>query len=170
VLRLVPLTAEHLPLFERLVADPDVRRFTLIPDPPPPGYAQTWLDRYLDTDERLGFAAYAGERFVGIGLIPAIDREAAEAELGYMTDPDARGEGWGTELLKALARYAFDELGLLRLTLQIDIENPASQKVAVRAGFVLEGVMRSAYFKQGRRTDTQLWSRLPSDPEPPSSR
>jgi len=29
---------------------------------------------------------------------------------------------------------------------------------------VREGVMRSTYLKQGRRSDTELWSRLPSDP------
>jgi len=43
----------------------------------------------------------------------------------------------------------------------------ASQRVAVRAGYTLEGVMRSTYFKPGaERSDVQLWSRLPSDPFP----
>jgi RimJ/RimL family protein N-acetyltransferase len=38
--------------------------------------------------------------------------------------------------------------------------------VAERCGYVREGVMRSVHVKQGIRLDQELWSRLPSDPEP----
>jgi len=51
--------------------------------------------------------------------------------------------------------------------LVIDTANPASLRVAERAGYVREGVMRSLHFKNGRRIDAVLLSRLPSDPPPP---
>jgi len=63
-----------------------------------------------------------------------------------------------------LTRWGFDELGLIRLVLDIDVANPASERVAERAGYRLEGVRRSAYFKEGRRADVGLWSRLRDDP------
>ena len=52
----------------------------------------------------------------------------------------------------------------------IDLDNPASIRVAEKAGDVREGVLRSLHLKQDRRGDTALYSRLPSDPEPAAQR
>ena len=46
----------------------------------------------------------------------------------------------------------------------IDVANGASKRVAERCGYELEGVMRSTYLKQGRRTDAELWSRIRRTP------
>ena len=62
-----------------------------------------------------------------------------------------------------LTRWGFDELGLERLELRIDPANTASKRVAERAGYRLDGVLRSTYFKEGRRADVGVWSRLASD-------
>jgi RimJ/RimL family protein N-acetyltransferase len=78
----------------------------------------------------------------------------------------ARGRGVATGALALLTRWAFEEHGIQRAYLIIDVDNPASKVVAERAGYTREGVMRSTYLKQGRRSDTELWSRLPSDPVP----
>ncbi len=45
----------------------------------------------------------------------------------------------------------------------MDEANAASVRVAQRAGYVHEGTLRSAYFKDGRRADIAIWSRLRSD-------
>ncbi len=163
-----PLAAEHLDDVGALLDDPDVLRFTRLPVPPPPGYARRWLERYeagrLD-GTREAFAALDDDgRFVGLALAVDIDREGREVELGYITAPAARGRGFATEMLDALTRWAFDELGALRVTLIIDVENRASSKVAERCGYLLEGVMRSSYLKDDVRVDAGLWSRLPTDP------
>ena len=50
--------------------------------------------------------------------------------------------------------------------LLIDVVNAPSLRVAARCGYMQEGVLRSLNVKQGMRSDTSLWSRLPSDPEP----
>ena len=52
---------------------------------------------------------------------------------------------------------------MIRLELHIGTENVASQTVARRAGYTLEGTLRSAHLKQGLREDTQIWSRLRTD-------
>ena len=65
-------------------------------------------------------------------------------------------------MLRALTDWAFEQ-GILRATLIINVENTASERVAERCGYVREGVMRSIFFKDERRTDATLWSRLPSD-------
>ncbi|MGN6868981.1 MAG: GNAT family N-acetyltransferase [Solirubrobacteraceae bacterium] len=163
-----------------LVADPDVRRFTRIPEPPPDGFARNWIDAYEAgrlNGTRAGFAAIDGDgRFVGLGLAPEIDPEAGELELGYIVAREARGRGVATEILRLLTRWAFAEAKAQRAYLIIDVGNPASARVAERCGYRLEGVMRSIHVKQGQRADVGLWSRLPGDPSPaepgarPSSR
>lgn len=55
---------------------------------------------------------------------------------------------------------------MLRLELLISVANEASKRVATRAGYVREGVLRSLYLKPGVREDTEIWSRLATDPEP----
>jgi RimJ/RimL family protein N-acetyltransferase len=153
-----------------LVADPDVRRFTRIEEPPPEGFARSWIDAYETgrrDGSREGFAVLDAEgRFVGLGLAPQIDREGRELELGYIVAAQARGRGLGTEILRQLTRWAFDELEAQRVYLIIDVENPASARVAERCGYRLEGIMRSIHLKQGQRIDAGLWSRLPGDPLP----
>jgi RimJ/RimL family protein N-acetyltransferase len=163
-----PLAAEHLDDVSALFDDPDVLRFTRLPVPPPPGYARTWLERYEAgriEGTREAFVALDDDgRFAGLALAVDIDREGREAELGYITAPAARGRGVATGMLDELTRWAFDELGALRVTLIIDVENRASSRVAERCGYVLEGVMRSSYLKDDVRVDAGLWSRLPTDP------
>jgi RimJ/RimL family protein N-acetyltransferase len=167
-LSLRPLAAEDLDDVGALFDDPDVLRFTRLPVPPPPGYARTWYERYEAgrvEGTREAFAALDEDgRFAGLALAVDIDREGREIELGYITAPAARGRGVATGMLDELTRWAFDELGALRLTLIIDVENRASSRVAERCGYVLEGVMRSSYLKDDVRIDAGLWARLPTDP------
>ena len=151
-----------------LIADPDTLRFTRIPEPPPPDFARDWYARYERKREAGDGEAFAivGDdgAFLGVALAPAIDEEAAEAELGYIVAAHARGRGVAAEALRQLTAWAFEERGIQRAYLLIDVDNPASSKVAERAGYRFEGVMRNTYLKQGRRGDTQLWARVPSDP------
>jgi RimJ/RimL family protein N-acetyltransferase len=152
-----------------MLGDPDVQRFTRVPVPVPPGFERTWLERYEEgrrdgTREGFAIVDQADDGVVGLAVAARIDREAQTVELGYVVSPGARGRGVATEALRLLSDWAIRELGALRLELLISDENPASQRVAERCGYVREGLMRSLYTKPGVREDTQIWSRLPTDP------
>jgi RimJ/RimL family protein N-acetyltransferase len=168
-LRLVPFAEEHLDDVRAMLEDPEILRFTRIPEPTPEDFPERWVARYRQartdgTGE--GFAAIDGDgRFVGLALAPTIDREGAEVELGYIVPAHARGRGVASEMLRQLTCWSFDEAGALRIVLIIDVENAASERVAERCGYVREGVMRSSYLKQGTRIDAAVWSRLPTDPD-----
>jgi RimJ/RimL family protein N-acetyltransferase len=166
-MRLEPFAEAHLPLIGGLLADPDTLRFTRIPEPAPPEFPQWWLERY-ETGRREGtreaFVALDDEGcLLGLALVPTIDREAREAELGYMVAPEARGRGVATAMLQELTRWAFAQ-GLERCELFIDVRNPASARVAERSGYVREGLLRSVHHKGEERVDATVWSRLPTDP------
>lgn len=167
-IRLEPLAERHLADVAELIRDPDVLRFTRVPDPPPAGFPRDWLAGYESgrhDGTREGFAALDTEgTFLGLALAPSIDLAARELELGYIVAPAARGRGVAAELLRRLTRWAFADLGALRAYLIIQVDNAPSLRVAARSGYVREGVLRSIQLKDGVRTNVELWSRLPSDP------
>jgi RimJ/RimL family protein N-acetyltransferase len=169
-IRLERLAERHVADLEALVHDPDVLRFTRVPDPPPDGFSASWIGRYVAGQHDggcAGFAAFAGDgEFVGVGVAPTINPEGRELELGYVIAPAARGRGYGSALLHALTTWAFIEVRALRIYLIVDVENVASVRVAERAGYTREGVLRSAWVKQQQRADTAIFSLLPGDPRP----
>jgi hypothetical protein len=136
--RLQRLDQRWLDDVAELVADPQVRRFTRIPEPPPQDFARTWIDRYRE-----------GHRDGTCEGFAAIDGDG--------------GRGIATEILGLLTDWAFDAVQAERAFLIIDVVNRASQRVAERCGYQHEGDMRSIYVKDGRRVDAGLWSRLPTD-------
>jgi RimJ/RimL family protein N-acetyltransferase len=166
--RLEPFGESHLAELEEMLDDPELLRFTRVPEPVPPGAARTWLDRYEEgrrdgSREAFAIVDDAGS-FLGLALAPRLGQEARTAELGYVVAPAARGRGVATEALRQLTEWAFAERGMLRLELLISVGNGASKRVAERCGYVREGVLRSAHVKEGVREDTEIWSRLATDP------
>jgi RimJ/RimL family protein N-acetyltransferase len=163
--RLVTLTDEHLPDLRRILDDPEVVRFTRVPDPLPDGWLETWI-RKFDGPDQWAWAILDGPEdspeLVGYAVTGPMDRVGAEVELGYAVAPWARGRGVATETLRQLSRWAFAQ-GMLRLTALISVDNPISSRVAQRAGYTFEGVLRSKHHRAGTRTDLQCWSLLPGE-------
>ena len=164
--RLEPLESAHLEGLEELGRDPDVQRFTYVPTPYQEGFASAWVERYDQADgSRAGFAIVdeASGEFIGMAALVKLDEEAREAEAGYIVAPAARGRGVAVRALRLLTDWSLGELGLERVELRIEVENEPSIRVAERAGYVREGVLRSVHFKQGLRADIAVYSRLASD-------
>jgi RimJ/RimL family protein N-acetyltransferase len=76
----------------------------------------------------------------------------------------ARGRGVASDALGLLTRWGFDDLGARRIELFISVDNVASKRVAERCGYVYEGTLRGMHVKQDIWEDTEIWSRLPTDP------
>jgi len=89
--------------------------------------------------------------------------EEGSAEVGYWVAAEARGRGVATAAVGLVARWAFEAAPQLhRLELRAAVENAASNRVAEKAGFTREGVLRSQRLnaRQGRRVDFVMWSLL----------
>ncbi|MER5731861.1 GNAT family N-acetyltransferase [Streptomyces sp. NPDC002138] len=93
---------------------------------------------------RPGWGAYAivraadGLAVGGIGFHAAPDGDG-DAEIGYDLVPSARGNGYATEAVRALAAWALDQPGLTTLHATVDDDNLASHAVVGRAGFARSG-------------------------------
>ncbi len=99
-------------------------------------------------------------RIVGsIGLFHA-DWEVRSAEIGYGVRADLRGKGYATEALAAVARWALSDAGLQRAWLSTIVENTASQRVAEKAGFRLEGTLRRAGLEDDGLHDLMIYALL----------
>lgn len=85
----------------------------------------------IDTDGVLGAIALR------------VNSSTMSANIGYWLTPEARGHGYTTMALGLVCGWLFDTCDLGRIDLTTDPENYASQRVAQRCGFRLEGLLRS---------------------------
>lgn len=91
--------------------------------------------------------------------------EPGRAAVGYWLAPGARGRGAATRAVQLVVRWAFDiEPGLVRMELLTLVGNEASGRVALRAGFTREGVLRRFLPFRGELVDAVMFARLHDDP------
>jgi ribosomal-protein-serine acetyltransferase len=154
-----------------LDGDDEIARWLdAIPQPYTKADARAWLAQAAHAWQDGAGAPFAvvdagdGTLLGGIG-VRWIDRVNAVGEVGYWVRATSRGQGVTTRALRLAVRWAFESAGCERLVLRADTHNLPSQRVAERAGFVREGVERSARFssRQRRRVDFVVYSRLPDD-------
>ena len=99
---------------------------------------------------------------LGGGTLHHLDVERGIVEIGYFVLPHARRRGVATTIARLLADHAF-ALGIARVAAYVNVGNTASERVAERAGFTREGVVRSMPEPDGRRVDKTLFSLLPGE-------
>ncbi len=63
------------------------------------------------------------------------------------------GKGYGTDAMRIILRFAFTELNLHRISLDVFEYNPRAIRSYEKAGFVSEGRVRSVLNKEGKRWD-----------------
>jgi RimJ/RimL family protein N-acetyltransferase len=91
--------------------------------------------------------------------------EPGKAAVGYWLAPGARGRGAATGAVLLAVRWAFGiEPALVRMELLTLVGNEASGRVALRAGFTREGVLRRYLPFRGALMDAVMFSRLRGDP------
>src|SRR4051812_27788263 len=129
------------PLLVGLFDDPEVRRWTPIPNPFDLPAAEAYLERARQArraGQRVQLAITVdGGAPRGEVLLFGIDHERSEAELGYVVGAAYRGHGLPGASLPLLMGYAGSALPLGRLLLRIDPGNGGSHVVARRCGFTL---------------------------------
>lgn len=132
-----------------------------IPQPYTAADAQAFLSR---TDETT-FAVVDAEDGSVLGGIGLKWNDAHDvAEIGYWARLEARGRGVTTRAVKLASSLAFEE-GAARVQLRADVENVSSRRVAEKAGFTAEGVLREAHWnpRLGRRQSWVMYSVLPGE-------
>jgi RimJ/RimL family protein N-acetyltransferase len=114
------------------------------------------------------FAIADAATSAGLGVVDLhldVRGEAGLASVGYWLLARERGRGSASRALRLLARWALTELGVERLYHTTAPGNVASQRVAERAGFTREGLLRAHLRTPKGRRDSVIFSLLPGDLE-----
>lgn len=149
---------DDVPAITAACQDPEIPRWTLVPEP------------YTEEDARVfvrefptAYAVVDAGSDVLLGAISLDPAGDGNGQIGYWVAREARGNGVATRALRLLARWGLAQGGFARVQLLTEPANVASQRVAERAGFTNEGLLRSYSDLKGRRRDMLMWSLLPTD-------
>lgn len=91
----------------------------------------------LREDLMLLVFTHEGEFVLATGF-HRIDWDIPRVEIGYWCRSSAHGQGYVTETANALIRYAFDVMKVRKVQIDMDSENSASEKVALRLNMIKE--------------------------------
>ncbi|GAC1452927.1 MAG: hypothetical protein PVSMB4_13550 [Ktedonobacterales bacterium] len=116
--------------------------------------AEQEFDRLLRTPrvKLLAIQTKSGE-LAGFLRLNDVDYVARKATLRIFLAPEMQGRGYGTDALRHLVRFCFEQLGLHRLGLVVRADNARATHVYQRLGFVVEGREREAAWVDGQWVD-----------------
>ena len=120
----------------------------------------------VDPTSQVSLAIDVDGRALGNVGVGAIEMRHNTGWMHYWVAAEARGSGLAARACASLARHAFDHLGVHRLELGHRVNNPASCRVAHRAGFAAEGLERHKLRYGAERFDVETHARLATDPDP----
>ena len=115
---------------------------------------QKWMEN--ESPENFGFMirTLADDRLIGFIGLDGIRWTHGDTFVGIgIGDPEYRGNGYGTDAMRVILHYAFTELNLHRVSLDVFEYNPRAIRSYEKAGFVVEGRQRQALNRDGRRWD-----------------
>ncbi|NTW40019.1 MAG: GNAT family N-acetyltransferase [Cellulomonadaceae bacterium] len=170
-LRLTAPVDDDRPDIVAACRDPETQRYTRVPSPYGDADAVGFIHACragAEAGSSLGLVVRdtSGRLLGSCGLVD-IDWLDGRASLGYWVAPWARGQGVATRAARAVCRWAFSDAHLERVELEAIASNAASNAVAARLGFILEGTLRAAARGRGTdapsRLDVNVWGLLPGD-------
>ena len=149
-----PAEREDLPLFVRWLGDARTTRTLAIRSPLSLALEEGWFERLLDRHGRdhwhFVICRTVDGRPVGAMDLHEVDHVNGSAGLGIMIgDPADTNQGYGSDALRALIAFGFGELRLERIWLDVYDFNARARHVYERVGFVEEGVLRHALYRDG---------------------
>jgi RimJ/RimL family protein N-acetyltransferase len=123
--------------------------------------ARAFLKSVLSVRPETNFALDVdGHAVGGIAFRVQSDVERIGAELGYWLGETYWGRGIATAAVRAVTEHALTSHDLRRVFALPFADNRASARVLEKAGFALEGVLRSSAIKDGRVLDQLLYARI----------
>lgn len=155
-----PWSSSDATFVRRAFDDPDIRMWhtrRLDSEDEALAWLSAWRQRWKDeTDASWALARAETDEAVGQVGLGTVHLEAGQAQMSYWLFPEARGRGLAVSGTRAVTAWVFAELGLQRLVLQHSVHNGRSCRVAIAAGFALEGTLRRHLLHAGGLHDTHM--------------
>jgi RimJ/RimL family protein N-acetyltransferase len=146
---------EDIPLFVAWMTDWRTVRTLSMRAPMSLASEEGWFEHITADQGRNGYFFVAcllsDDRAIGTVSLFELDLVNGSAGLGITVGaPDDRGRGYGTDMLRALVGFGFGMLRLERIWLDVYDFNPDARRLYERVGFVYEGTLRNAMYRDGR--------------------
>ena len=146
-----PIDAEDMYDYARR---PEVTKYLLWREHDSVEYTRDYLN-YISTRYSLGsfydwaVIEHTSRKMIGTCGFTKIDTVNNVAEIGYVLNPDFHRKGYGSEAVKRVMRFGFEELGVNRIEARFMKGNEASLALMKSVGMTFEGYFRDLLFVKG---------------------
>ena len=160
-----PVDTTHLEQFRKWRNNPNLRKYFREYRERSDEMQRRWFEKITTDKNQVNFSIReksTGSLIGHCGLY-YIDWRNRTAEFGiYLGNKNLRGKGYGSEALRQLCRYGFNELNLNRIWCEV-YSNNKSLDMYRHIGFVDEGILRQNYYCEGKYLDSYILSMLESE-------
>ena len=123
-----------------------------------------WLDRAMhvsvgDSERHFAIERKDDRAHIGNASIHAIEWVSRTASFGlFIGEPSAWNRGFGSDAIRTLVRFAFEEMNLRKLRIEVFEYNERAKHVLEAQGFVQEGRLRQEFYREGTYHDIVILS------------
>ena len=121
-----------------------------------------WLGRAMEpssTERHFAIERRDDRTHVGNASIHDIDWVSRTGWFGlFIGEPTAWNRGFGTDAIRTMVRFAFDEMNLVKLRINVFDYNEKAKHVLTAQGFVAEGKLQRDFFREGSYHDLVIFS------------
>jgi [ribosomal protein S5]-alanine N-acetyltransferase len=149
--------SDATPRYVAWLADPDVNRYL---ETRFQHHSQADIVRYIEAMRKAADAVFlaivrrADDVHLGNLRLGEIDRYHKTATVALLIgEKTAWGQGYGSEAIALAGRYAFDALGLRKLTARVYANNLGSLQAFLNAGWTREGMQLQQFVSDGEVVD-----------------
>ncbi|MBU9721647.1 MULTISPECIES: GNAT family N-acetyltransferase [Bacillaceae] len=139
--------------------DKEVTKHLNMPEKYPPfskDETRSWVEKCINKTNGYEQKAIVTEGGKHIGWVDLknIDKMNKHAELGIaIGDKEYWGKGFGLAAMKEMLLWGFNELGLNKIWLRVEVDNEKAIKSYIRMGYVEEGILRQDRLRNGEFVD-----------------
>lgn len=155
--------AEHYHLW---INDEETNQWRGLYHPTSRDEAEKWIESKRQTqNDKLNLAIHTQDgKHIGFVGLQAICPRSRRAELWiYIGNKEFWGQGFGEDTVRALCKYAFEQMNLHRIWLECNPDFTQVTKCYEKVGFKQEGLLRQAYYRDGDFRDTCIMGILRQD-------
>ncbi len=161
---LVQMDSSHVEGAWQALQHPEVLRFTGTHTKFTRDQVEAWTSKLPGRADRADYAILRASDRAYVGDASLTHLDEGNRSIAFRIALIEPGRGYGTEALRLLLGYAFDVVGVHRVTLEVFDFNTRAQRVYEKCGFVREGVQREALYWDGQWHDTIVMAVLAGDP------
>lgn len=160
-----PAERTDIPTFVRWFNDAGTTRYLMARAPMSLAGEEKWFERMLERQGKDGYhfviCLLVDDRPIGSIGFHEVDHVDGNAGVGVVIgEPELWDQGLGTDAMRALLGFAFGELRLERIWLEVYDFNTRARRSYEKCGFALEGTLRRAIFRRGEYHDVHIMAIL----------